>query len=203
MATVVHALTSKAKVKSFLGITDSNSDAIIDELISYITDFVESMCGRRFIETVYSNEVHDSKRQQDLFLRNYPIASVSAVEYRSGTYATPVWVTYTTEHYLLYGAEGFIHFAGKLPHVPQGVRASYTAGYKIDWSNELNLALHTLPFDVAMVATELAANLLETRKNQGVQSMSTEGQSVTLVDVQKQVTQKQISVLSKYKAYRI
>ena len=202
MATVTYALTSKEKVKSFLGITDSSSDDVIDELISYVTDFIESICGRRFKETTYTDEQYDARGQNDLFLKNYPISTLTTVKYRSGNVSSPTWISFDANDYLLYGESGFIHFMGKLPNYPKYVQVAYVAGYKIDWANELS-ATHTLPFDVAMVATEMVANLHETRKNQGIQSMSTEGQSVSFVDVQKQITQKQMTALTKYKAYQI
>ena len=52
MATIAYALTTKEKVKEFLGITGTTNDALIDSLINYITDFIESYVGgRRFKET--------------------------------------------------------------------------------------------------------------------------------------------------------
>lgn len=181
MSVVPHALTTKTKVKTFLGITGTGSDTVIDELINYVTDYIEQYCGgRRFLRSTYTNEVYDTKHgQSKIFFKQYPVASVSAVEYRSGTISSPSWVTYDANGYLLYPAEGYMRFFSKFPEVSQGTRFTYIAGYLIDFSNEGNTTLHNLPADLSLVATELVAKLHDTRKSEGVLSMTTEGQSIT------------------------
>jgi uncharacterized phiE125 gp8 family phage protein len=201
MAVVSHALTTRTKVKSYLGITDSSSDTIIDELINYSTDFIEGLCGRRFLSTTYTNEVYDAKGTSRVFLKNYPITTLSAVEYRAGTPSTPNWVAYQVDNYLLYGKEGFIRFYSQLPFIQQGLRFTYTAGYLIDFTNEGNTTLHTLPFDIAMVATELVAKMHDNKKSQGVTSMTTEGQSVTFASAADFITPAHKSIIGSYSVH--
>lgn len=208
MATVSYAITTKAKVKTYLGITDSASDDFIDTLINYVTDFVEGYCGgRRFLRSTISNEVHDTNNVHNIFLKNYPVISLTTVEYRSGTFSSPTWNTYNADGYLLYGDEGYIYFAGMLPVVKQGIRVTYVAGYLIDWNNETNSSLHTLPLDLTAVATELVARLYQNRATDGILSQSTEGQSVTFMgnsgDISKYLNGLHASILGKYQAVRL
>ncbi len=179
MSTVNYALTTTAKVKTFLGITVSTYDTLIDSLVNQATDFIESFCGRRrFLSSTYSNEIYDSRNGRCVFLNNYPVSSLTAVEYRGGTVSNPVWNTYSADGYLLYGKEGFVKFYAVLPEVSQGLRFSYVAGYLIDFANETDYTKHTLPFDLTQLCTELCARSYNLAKAHGIEMMSTEGQMV-------------------------
>lgn len=204
MSVVNYALTTRTKVKTYLGETSSSYDTVIDEIINYVTDYIEGMCGRRFLSTVYTNEVYDTKLTQRIFLKNYPVTTLSTVEYRSGAGASPTWTTYDTNGYLLYGKEGYVYFYGKLPAIKQGMRFTYTAGFLIDFTNEGNSTLHTLPYDITLVATEIVARVFANRKSQGVNSMATEGQSVTFnsSDVGANLSSSHKTIIGSYTAHR-
>lgn len=199
MATVAHALTTKEKVKEPLGISDSASDTLIDSIISGTTDWIESYCGgRRFKSTAYSNKIFDSKGGDALFLPQYPISTVSALEYRGGTWSTPIWTAFNANDYLLYGDRGYIQFSTRYNAYPQYFRVSYTAGFLIDFGRELDTTYHTLPFDVTQAATEIAVKSYERRLAQGKVSESVEGQSVTWA-VNQDVSPEQMKVLNRYR----
>ena len=187
-----------------LNITDSSSDSLIDMYIGYITDFIEGYCGgRRFARSTVTNEMHDTDNIHNVFLRNYPIVSLSAVEYRSGVISSPTWNTYTAEGYILYQEEGYVHFFGKLPKVMQGIRFTYVAGFLVDFTHETDPTLHTLPFDLTFVATELVVRLFQYKGTDGVKNMSTEGQSVMFFEADKYLNEIHRSILGKYQAVRV
>lgn len=203
MATVpTNALTTRTKVKSYMGITDASSDTIIDELIGGITAFIGNYCGgRNFLSTSYV-EIYDTYRgRHKIFLKQIPVISISAVEYRSGTPSSPVWVTYSADGYLSYLNEGYIRFYGSLPEIAQGMRISYQAGYLIDFANEYS-ATHTLPEDLTIAANEMIATILNTRKSGGITNETTEGQSITY-DYKKGLTDTVKTTLDAYKIIRI
>lgn len=203
MSTIPHALTTKTKVKTFLGETSSTYDTAIDEIINYVTDYIEGMVGRRFLSTTYTNEVYDTRLTQRIFLKNYPVTTLTTVEYRSGAGASPTWNTYDTNGYLLYGKEGYVYFYGRLPAIKQGMRFTYVAGFLIDFANENIPSLHTLPFDITMVATELTAKIFGSRKAQGITNMTTEGQSITFSgDVDANLTSAHKTIIGSYSAHR-
>lgn len=186
MATVSHALTSTAKVKAHLGISGATYDTVIDTFVNGVTDFIESFCRRRFKETTYSNEQYDGGEpnsnddyRKRVFLKNYPVSAVSAFEYRSGQISSPTWTAFSADDWLLYGNEGYVRYLGDyLPRGHKNLRVSYTAGYKIDFANETTLANHTLPFDITMVATKLAARMFDKRLSEGKSSENVEGQGI-------------------------
>lgn len=199
MASVAHALTTTAKVKTYLGVTSSGDDTVIDQAVSYATDAIESFCGkRRFKRTTYTNELLDANGEQNFLLPQWPVSTLTTLEYRSGVISSPTYTAFTADEYLLYGDDGIIWFTAPLPKLRQGIRATYTAGYLIDFSDENNTAVHTLPFDIALVATELAAKIYEGRKALGVTTMATEGQSVTFGSAQGALTDAHRSILKRY-----
>lgn len=200
MTAIAHALTTKEKVKTQLGITGTDSDAQIDSLIGYITDFIEGSCGgRRFKRTTYSNEQYDTDDcKRNLFLKQMPVSSVTSVEYRTGTVTNPSWITYNADNYIPYLAEGYIHFLASLGKTHLGLRVTYIAGYLIDFSNETNATLHTLPQDITGLATDLVCLMIQKKGTEGIQSQTTEGQSVTFTDPEKVMNSIHKSIISKY-----
>lgn len=195
------ALTTRAKVKSFLGITASDNDALIDELITYVTAYAKSYCGRNFLAAALVEAYDTYEGRKKLFLRQRPVNSITSVEYRSGTPSSPVWNTYNADSYLKYLDEGYIHFYGLLPEVHQGLRVTYNAGYLIDFTQEFDTAHHTLPEDLTLAVTEIIAGILNTRKASGVTNEATEGQSITYAIGK--LSENTKATLDKYKFIRI
>ena len=202
MSTLAQALTTTAKVKTYLGITDSASDSVIELLINQATIFIENYCGgRKFLSQAYVDIV-DTKNTDKIFFEQYPVTALTEVAYRSGTISAPVWIAYSVENYLLYAKAGYVKFFMTLPHSSQGVRLSYTAGYLIDFATETNPLTHTLPFDLTMACTELVAYKFNEKQSQGISSQSTEGQSVTFKDNKDGMPASVKEVLGNYKAFR-
>jgi hypothetical protein len=197
-----NALTTRTKVKSYMGISVTDFDTVIDELITGVTEFIQNYCGgRNFLSQNYV-EIQDTKHgRHKLFLKQTPVTALSAVEYRAGTPSAPIWNTYNADSYLLYGAPGYIHFYGALPSVAQGMRITYTAGYLIDFANEFTVT-HTLPADLTMAANEMIATILNTRKSGGITNESTEGQSITY-DFKRAMSDNVKNTLANYKLYRL
>lgn len=196
-----YALTTRQKVKDYLSISDTTKDTLIDELINYVSYFIQNYCGgRNFLSQSYV-EIKDPGGRTKLFLNQFPVTAVTLVEYRSGTPSTPVWVTYSADAYLPYLLEGYIHFYARLPLVPQGMRVTYTAGYLIDFTNEFS-ATHTLPEDLTMVCTEIVAKQVNTAQSQGIYSESTEGQSVQFDSKVHKLSDNHEEILNSYKTFR-
>lgn len=211
MSVVSYALTTRQKVKDYLGITNTNSDSLIDTLVNQATDKIESFCGgRRFLQTVYSQEMYDAMGGRSqiggsiIFLRQFPVTTLSLVEYRSGTVTVPAWVTYDANGYLLYDKPGYVKFFAVLPTISLGLRFTYTAGYLIDFTNETDITKHTLPFDLTDLATQLCALQMNLRKSQGIKLEMTEGQRVEFIDMQgKGFLPEHLEILRKYQTLRM
>ncbi len=203
---VSYALTTLAKVKLSLGIDSATTtyDDVLNTLINGVTDFIENYCGsRRFLSTTYTNEIHDSVRGRSQFFTNFPVTTLTTVEYRSGTPSNPTWNTFNADGYLLYGKEGYVKFYATLPEVMQGLRYTYIAGYLIDFAHETDITKHTLPFDLTMVATDLVCKAYNLKQAQGLESMSTEGQTVVFGNLAKKLDDNHELILGNYQTLRL
>ncbi len=178
MTLVDHALTTTQRVKNLLGINDTSYDTLLDQLINSVTDWIESQTMRRFKRGTYSNEVYDGNGEKFLYLRQQPVISVSAAQYRSGSLSSPTWNDFNANDWELDTNRGAIYFPGKAPKGTRNLRFTYVAGYLIDFANATDSNLHTLPFDVSFLAERLVASAFNQRLAGGKKSEGLEGANI-------------------------
>ena len=128
------ALTTNTRIKSRIGITVDSFDALLDRFIFSITARIEQMTGRRFIQGIYTNELHDGSDVQGsvrtvLVVKNAPIHNVSSVEYKAGTNSAPAWTAFDEDDYDLDAEAGLLYFNGSLPSGKRNIRITYTGGF--------------------------------------------------------------------------
>ncbi len=70
--------------KNIQSITDTSQDALLQVLITAVSDGIEKYCRRRFLSKFY-DELYDGNGDRRLLLRQYPIQSVQSVRYRPVT----------------------------------------------------------------------------------------------------------------------
>jgi len=141
-----YALTSLARQKEFMGITSSDYDTILTSLINSTTDFIERYCDRRFISTVYTNEVYDGTGSSQLLLKQFPVTTFTSLQKRDTTKNESSWTTLESEDYFVKLTEGIIiissniydgwtntvYYTPNFSRYPQYYRATYTAGLAFD-----------------------------------------------------------------------
>ncbi len=202
MSTLANALTTKEKVKSYIGISDSASDTVIDMLIDQATAFIEGYCGGRKFKSQNYIDYVDTRGTDRLFFEQYPVTALTEVAYRGGTITSPTWTVYDANNYMLYAKAGYVKFFFNLPNSSQGIKLTYTAGYLIDFTKETDVLFHTLPNDLVMACTELVGYKYNKRQSQGISSQSTEGQSVTFKDLADDMPVSVKQVLGAYQTFR-
>jgi hypothetical protein len=133
MSLLAYALTTRARVKTFLGITATDDDALIDSLINAVTNFIENYCDRRFKKTTYTAEVYDGGGGQLLLLKQYPVITFTSLEERDSSDNQDSWTAIDSEDYFVKLAAGIIEYInGRFKKLPQHYRATYQAGYDFD-----------------------------------------------------------------------
>lgn len=176
MAVVSYALCSLSDVKSFLGISVSTYDSLLEILIDSVTDWIESECGgRRFkdegadIEEVYDGDF-DSTGRRKIFLRRYPVNEIDetqGIEFNLGTQGTPSWTKQSREDWTLIPDRGEIVFDAPLIQGKQNIRLSYQGGFT------------TIPNDLRLACIKMVAKEFDKRNSQGATQESVGGGSVT------------------------
>lgn len=187
------ALTSRANVKQYLSITDASQDALLENLIRRASFWFEARTGRRFLKQTYTNELHDGGRDT-IFLDNFPVipGSLTSLQFRTGTLANPIFQDFQTNDFILIPEGGYIEILqgfrvtlsgraitdAKFRGV-QNIRATYDAGFLIDFNFPDDTAKHTLPLDIEDFVIRLVGRRFNKRKAEGVASESVEGASIT------------------------
>lgn len=192
---VGYALTTKNRIKDRLQLTTAQHDVLFDRLISAITDYIEAECNRRFKQQAYANEVYSvyGAPQDYILLKQAPVLTLSAAQYRAGTPSNPNWTNFIADQFELLedGKSGIVKIYGSAPKGANILRFTYTAGYLIDFDNVGDTTKHTLPLDLTDLAERLAIKLFKKRDAEGKASESYQGGSVTwnelLDDVDKQM----------------
>lgn len=180
MTAVSYALSTKARIKAKLGLTETNFDDAIDRLLYGATDFIERQCGgRRFERTVHTQEVYDGGdgTLRLLILDHAPVTAISAFQYRTGAKSNPTWVDFAADDYEEDNDKGLIEVA--LPSGRRNIRITYTAGYLIDFDNEFDAALHTLPYDLTELCERLVIRWWKKRDDEGKTSTAFDTSTVT------------------------
>ena len=177
MSTITYALTSISKVKDRLGIsaTDATRDAVFTSMIYAVTDYIERACGGvRFKRSTFTQELYNGSMLGDfnprlpyLILNNGPLISISSFQYRTGSRSNPTWVDFGADDYEPMLDSAMIYVSGGLPRGLQNIRITYIAGYLIDFTDEYNDAVHTLPHDISDLCERLVTKLIKRRESEG------------------------------------
>lgn len=127
-----YALTTKERIKDRLQITNTGFDTVLDRLIVSVSERIERMCNRHFVQATYTQELYDGSglygtQRTALILKNAPVLSLASVEYKSGLNSDPVWYAYSVDDYDVDMDLGVIY--RPIPRGKRNIRVTYTAGY--------------------------------------------------------------------------
>jgi hypothetical protein len=180
-----------------LTVTDQPTayDDVLIRLINYATNYIHNQCGvSSFVQQTHTNDTYsiDNPRQDFLVLRNRPVFSISSVQYRAGTPSNPSWADFTADQYELvdprtdpvsgttFYPSGMIRVYGVLPTLNNNmIRATYVAGYPVDWSNPEDHDNHWLPGDLTSVCENLVVRRFQRRQLGGKSSDRIGDSSIT------------------------
>lgn len=136
-------LVTKADFKTYMSISSTNQDAIIDFLIPKISAFVKTYCRRDFIDWI-------TIPKEEYFNGGIPFYSVQeqpVIGIQDLFYSTDYGQTYTAlVLYTDYAIDGNILYPisnTEFPYTLRGYRLVYTAGYT-SVPNDLKLAVYDL-----------------------------------------------------------
>lgn len=167
-------------------------DAVLVRLINWATNYIGNECGRPngFVQQTFTNDTYSitTPRQDTLLLRNTPVFAISSFQWRAGTPSNPSWTDFIADQYelidprtdpisgLTWYPSGEIRVYGVLPQLMSNmIRATYVAGYPVNWSNPEDHNTHWLPGDLTNVCENLVVRRFLRRQNAGKSSQSLEG----------------------------
>lgn len=169
------ALTTRERVKTRLGFDEKKFDDLLDRLINGVTDFVQSQTSRKFKRATYTNEVYNVQHSQYfLVLKQSPVASLTSFQYSQGLPNARTWTDVQASDYELDpDAElAMIRTSFQLSRGISAYRATYAAGYLIDFDNIADSSFHTLPADLTDLAERMVIKWYKRREHVGKSSES-------------------------------
>lgn len=119
MALQPNALTTVASVKTYLKITHSVDDQDLEDLINECSDMIERYVDRSLKDSGAVTEYYNGNINGKIFVRKYPVNSVTSVAYASGTLDAPTWnILPASTGYVLDQFSGVLNVA----NMYQGIR---------------------------------------------------------------------------------
>jgi hypothetical protein len=194
-------------------------DTILTRLINWATNYINNECGRPggFVQQTYTNDTYsiDAPRQDTLILRNTPVfpaadgIHITSFQWRAGTPSNPSWTDFIPDQYELINPRtdpvsgqiwypsGMIRVYGVLPRIYSNmIRASYTAGYPVNWANPEDHNTHWLPGDITNVCENLVVRRFHRRELAGKSSDRIGEASITWRNA---LDQEDMDVLGQYR----
>ena len=189
-ANVAYALTTEQRIKDRLAITVSDLDTVIKRMMYGATDFIQKLCSTpSFKRATYTDQIYNGSdtnsdsRKNMLILKCAPVVSVSAVKYNAGSQASPSWVTMSSQDYTLDIETGILHFSGTIPAGIANISVTYVAGYLVDFTDEFNNVVHTLPYELSDLCDRLVTKALKRRESEGKSTETFNGSTITWGDL--------------------
>lgn len=135
-------LITLAEYKAYAGITSPNQDAAIKNLIPKVSNLTKSYCRRSFIDYVGDAKTEVFNGGSFLLLGEYPVLSVSSVEYSADKGKTYTALEEFVD-YVLDISEQTISPVTTFPYSVNGYKVTYTAGFE-EIPEDLKLAVMDL-----------------------------------------------------------
>jgi hypothetical protein len=136
-----NALITKTELELMIQIVLDSDTA--NTLINIASDRIKTYIGYNLVETTYTDEIYSGQGNYNLYLRKFPIVSVTSVKYWD-TYNNVLFQTYT-EHqdYQVFLAEGYIRMRGGWYFGKSNYKITYKAGYAV------------IPYDIRFACAQL------------------------------------------------
>ena len=165
-------LTTLAKVKTLLELTETDWDGLINELIGAVSERCASYCNRDF-ENKSRVEYHDGGGRY-LYLMGLPVVGSITSIYGSDTWEWASGDLINADDYFLH-ASGMVGYRyGVWPYGPKALKVTYTGGYDAFYAGEGSPpeGYHPPPDDLEMAARTQVAYDFNRRKDVGLESVS-------------------------------
>lgn len=135
--------TTLARVKALLDISGTSHDTVLTDIIGAVSARIENFIDRPLEQTSRTEEYNVRPRQNKLFLRAYPVASITSIKIATDwDYASATAVD--TSDYRVTSDNGMLHFnffpvtsylGDNYQAAPDAVQVVYTGGLATSTAN--------------------------------------------------------------------
>lgn len=166
MPAQANALTTVADVKSYMGITHTDDDTMLEDLIDECSDMIEQYVDRKIKDSGAVTEYYNGSLNGKIFVRQYPVNSITSLAYASGTLDAPTWnIISASSGYILDQFSGVLNVANMFVGA-RNYRLIYRGGFT------------TVPSDIVRACKICVADAYHRRDSDGAVNESVGGASV-------------------------
>lgn len=152
-------------LKTYLNITWSDQDAVLQIVLDGAIATVEQIIGKKLSASDYT-VVYNWNAQQNIVIKETPINTFTNIERNDGTIETPVWTTLDINDYVVDLSVGIVYLKPRLQRWLHNYRLQYNAWY-------INV-----PADLNMAVYQLAGWMYSKRGSQGINSETVDGDRI-------------------------
>jgi hypothetical protein len=108
----------------------------------------------------------------------FEISGLISFQWRAGTPSNPSWTAFITDQFEVeqQGYSGIVRVYGVMPRIYSNMlRATYVAGFPVDWPNAGNGGTHQLPSDLTNLCENIVVRLFKRRQLDGKASENIQG----------------------------
>lgn len=185
---IIDGLTTLAAVKLEAGISDTSQDTLLEALINSVSASVKAYLDREITRTTHTDELYSVNASQYLYLKEYPVQSVTSVTLGGASQTINVDYFLDAVPGRLYRPAGWVgsyYSRGTFPDAFAGARdikITYIAGWYLP-ADALYVAgaAASLPLALTYAVTRAVVTRFRTIQNQadGVKQYSEGGISTT------------------------
>ena len=130
----------------------------LENLINRMTDSINTYLRRSIKTATYTNEFYDGRGELELILKNYPITTLTKVEYYDKITASVTWTLTEDTDFIQYADEGYLYKGSGWANGHKNIRITYTAGYT------------TVPEDIILALLKLCSYEIMAKGKSGIES---------------------------------
>jgi hypothetical protein len=139
------------------------------------------------VASVGSNGAITMSQPAQVTLSNasFEISGLISFQWRAGTPSNPAWTNFITDQFELdqQGYSGIIRVYGVMPRIYNNMlRATYVAGYPVDWQNAGNGSTHQLPADLTNTCDNIVERIFKRLKTAGKSGEGITGATISWKD---------------------
>lgn len=128
-------MTTKERIKALMGIDSTGSDDLIDIIIAGVSARFESLLGRHVTVDTYTEVYEVSKAAKVIWLRGYPIASITSMTYSSKTNDSSATLLVADDDYSLDADAGIVRLRlVNTPYNPGYLSVVYSGGMAANYT---------------------------------------------------------------------
>lgn len=152
-------LVTLATLKSYLWITWTESDAILQILLDSAESTIKTRTWREFeLDTSDRTEILNGNAQLELIVQKYPIVTLVSVSKNTGTISSPVWEVIDPDYYSAEKNIGVINLLSPSCRGFENYRVIYRGGYA------------TIPWDLQLACMKMAGSSFNRIWTDGIKS---------------------------------